>query len=76
MSETFYGWLMKQTRRNSPTGDIARDVEADANFPGEGDTFQVYRKHLEKMGACDDAMEALAGAWRDYKRAQRKGGDA
>lgn len=66
---TFYEWLSKHTKRNSPLGDLARDVQSDHAGPSIEDTKEAWRTHLRTMNACSGAMKALDAAWVSFRRA-------
>lgn len=71
---TFYEWLEKQNKRNSPLGDLARDVQVDKLCVCLENTKQAWVSHLESMGACQEAKATLKTAWATYKLGRRAGG--
>lgn len=62
---TFTDWLSKQVNRDSPLGDLARDVKTDSTWPSF-DSFEQYESYLRSKGAARDAMYALKNAWKSY----------
>ena len=67
-------WLLAQTERNDPIGDIARDVAEDVRsgcLP-PFDTWKDVRAHiLMRHGAIPDAVEALYSSWRAWLRVSK-----
>lgn len=73
----FHRWLERQKARQSPTGDIARDILSDEGFPVTVTTYDKAEEYLHSRFACNDAVKALKGAWRSFRAAQsrqQKGG--
>lgn len=68
----FHRWLEKQKGRNSPTGDIARDILGDEGFPVTTNTYEAAEDYLHSQFASSAAVKALKGAWRSFKAAQRR----
>lgn len=64
---TFRKWLSDQRKRQDPVGDLARDVAADAEFPGSRATYDLIRAHLEDVGASPNALAALDRAIAEYQ---------
>lgn len=62
---TFTDWLSKQVNRDSPLGDLARDVKTDSTWPSF-DSFEQYESYLRSKGAAREAMYALKNAWKSY----------
>lgn len=69
---TFHQWLMRQKRRDSPLGDLARDAERDSTFPIAANSFLSLKTYFSGRGACAGAKNALARAWKSYKSSERK----
>lgn len=73
-SGTFAHWLRKQTERNDPVGDLARDAAQDRIFPVDTSSGPKLRSYLRSINACNGAMEALEQAlaqWRATKKGLR-----
>jgi hypothetical protein len=68
---TFEAWLTKQGKRNTPVGDLARDVSRDTGWPA-GAGIQQYRAHMQHRPASDLAKAALEKAWKSYKAYVRR----
>ncbi|MDE2094271.1 MAG: hypothetical protein KGL99_05730 [Burkholderiales bacterium] len=68
----FYRWLERQKAKDTPTGDIARDILSDKKFPVTVDTYKAAEAYLHSCFASDAAVEALKGAWRSFQAAQRR----
>jgi transcriptional regulator with XRE-family HTH domain len=70
-SGTFAHWLRKQTKRNDPIGDLARDAAQDRTFPVDTSSGPKLRSYMRSCRACDEAIEALEEAlaeWRGSKK--------
>lgn len=68
--EPFFSWIIRQSFRNSSIGDLAKDIQRDGCFP-HGASLDDMIEHLEGNFACDDAIEALCKAhkeWNDRKQ--------
>ena len=63
---SFTKWLSKQRDRNDWVGDLAIDAHYDKKWPKRGKSFDIFERHLEEMGARDNAIEALKTAWKEY----------
>lgn len=68
----FHRWLERQKGRNSPTGDIARDILGDQGFPVTAKTYEAAEDYLHSQFASSAAIKALKGAWRSFKAAQKR----
>ena len=51
---------------NNAIGDLARDVARDPSWPSGGP--RRTRRHMEDLGACEDALTTHDRAWDEYKR--------
>ncbi len=69
---TFYQWLMKHTRRESPLGDLAADVQRDRGFPTDMDSLDRLKAYLSHKGAGSAVTQAASEAWRTYRRAVKR----
>lgn len=54
---SFYDWLLNFKDINLPIGDLARDVQADTNFPKKSKSKNVIIKYLENNGAIPRVIE-------------------
>jgi len=63
---TFKTWLRRFEDENSAVGDLARDVARDPNWPSGGP--RRTRRHMEDLGACEDALTTHDRAWSEYRR--------
>ena len=68
----FHRWLERQKGRNSPTGDIARDILGDKDFPITANTYEAAENYLHSQVASDASVKALKGAWRSFQAAQKR----
>jgi hypothetical protein len=74
---TFNTWLLGQTHRDDPIGDLARDHKQDLQdyhqqHPGERAPFTAglrpLQERLDELGACEGAVRALERAAAEYTR--------
>lgn len=65
--EPFGAWLLGQTKRSGPVGELAKAVRLDRGFPKRGSVDDV-RRHFGLLGADGDAFDALDDAERAYDR--------
>ncbi|MGB8688136.1 MAG: YozE family protein [Microcoleus sp.] len=63
----FYRWLVKQTDRDDPIGDLSKDVKRDRDFPIEIGSLQKIKSHLINQSACNEAIQALEEAHEEFK---------
>ena len=61
----FNDWLSKQVNRDSPLGDLARDMKTDNTWP-IFDNYDQYEFYLESKGAIREAVSTLKNAWKTY----------
>ncbi|SEN04128.1 YozE SAM-like fold [Mucilaginibacter gossypiicola] len=62
----FTEWLTKQKNRDTPLGDLARDMMDDKTWPNHS-TLDDYRDYLYSRRASWQAIETLERAWKTYK---------
>lgn len=60
-------YLISQYKKDTPIGDLARDVISDFGATDKKLTFGKIKKSLDKYGACRGAYEALAEAKELYR---------
>src|SRR6188768_1924811 len=71
----FEKWLKRQTHRNDPVGDFARDTfEPDPPILADWRTRMALLNWLRDYGACRGAMRAASSAWYEWKAEARKNG--
>jgi len=63
---TFYEWLLSQTSRPDPIGDLATDAQADEEFPRTVSQFELIKSYLESQRASSNAITTLKEAWLEY----------
>lgn len=74
--DTFGKWLLAQTRRSGPIGELARDYKAPCGCPAcAGRTSRRYsvagvREELARHAAKPDAYAALEAAEAEWRQAQ------
>jgi len=62
----FYVWLLKQTDKNSPIGDLARDAKIDTLFPRAGSSIEPFKKYLMQKSVDSLVIQTLEDAWLKY----------
>lgn len=62
----FCEWILRLNNRNTPTGDLARDIEQDQAIQGVPNSKKDLLSYLESMGASDGAIAAFKSAWTSY----------
>ena len=68
---SFYAWLMNQTARDDPVGDLARDALRDPTAPTT-QTVAVWRRYLIHCpGACWQARAAMDQAAEEFSGSTR-----
>lgn len=65
---TFTTWLQGQRWRDDPVSDLARDVDADDDWPQDRDQYLLLllHDHLTERGAGDAAHDTLDQAWAEW----------
>jgi hypothetical protein len=58
----FRCWLMTQTNQDHATGDLARDMIQDADFPSVG-SLSDYLSHVKSMSDSPAVVRATIEAW-------------
>lgn len=71
----FSSWLLAQSGRDDPVGDLAGDVRRDPPTGGWG--VKELRRHMHHRGACGEALAALSQAYSEWNQCcgSRTGGD-
>lgn len=64
---SFTEWLTKQKNRDTPLGDLSKDMLTDTRWP-LSENLEGYENHLYSMRASWIAIETLKKAWKSYKR--------
>ena len=62
---SFRAWLLSQTDRDDPIGDLARDVRHDRGSRAR--TVRGVRQRILNVGGCDAAVDALEAAAREWR---------
>lgn len=68
---TFTDWLSRHVKRDSPLGDLARDVSNDREFPTSNSKEDI-ESHLRRNNACCEAIDTFSRAWTSYQAYQKK----
>lgn len=69
---SFYEYSQKFMGKNSPTGDLARDIRDDGIFPELKNTRKEIKAYLIAHNACDGALKAFETMWRSYSAFLRR----
>ncbi len=64
---TFKEWISRLESRNTPSGDLARDIKDDKTFPAEN-SREAILLYLESRHACDGALDAFKTTWASYQK--------
>lgn len=67
----FTDWLSRHIKRDSPLGDLARDVSGDKEFPVTNCKEDI-ETHLHRKHACHEAIDTFKTAWASYQAYQKK----
>lgn len=60
----FFRWLMTQSDRNDPVGDLARDAARDKTFPTHLNSLDEIQRYLGRYGAAP--QQAAKEAWSEF----------
>ena len=63
----FFRWLLHQTERDDPVGDLACDVERDLSFPRTSTSLEAIRLYLIHKQASSEAIVAFDEACTEFK---------
>lgn len=66
-----YSWLLRQTKRDDPVGDFARDLERDRSFPRTTNSLENIRSYLLDRHAAPEVILAFDEAYGEF-RTRRK----
>lgn len=69
---TFYEWAIRLKNRDTPTGDLARDLLRDKEAASVANTLEAHLFHIRRHTANLDVERALRAAWRSYQAYLRK----
>ena len=72
MRQSFTAWLLRQTDRADPIGDLASDVTRDPDWPARSKSLNRLLAYLVGRGACDGAIAALRAAWEEWQEVARE----
>ena len=62
----FYKWLMKQSERNDPIGDLAYDIKRDNDFPCATNDFKVLKEYLTNKTSWESVTDAFDEAVHEF----------
>ncbi len=63
---TWHQWIAKQTDRDDPIGDIARDWQADRARPRSNQGAKIFFYLTFICHACSEAIDAFRDAWFEF----------
>lgn len=63
----FYDWMMmRYAGKDTPCGDLARDMKQDKGFPRDGSRSEIL-VYLKDKGAIDECLACFKRCWQDYQ---------
>lgn len=62
---TFKNWIQKFQNDKTPTGDLAKDILNDPNFPNQNNKT-IILEYLYKNNAIPQAIETFQNTWQAY----------
>ena len=65
-SLNFAQWLLTQTDRDDEVGEVAQDAARDQLLPLSPGSYGSLVRHLNRRGACEEALLALEFAYCEY----------
>ena len=72
MGITFFEYMMKSLKKDSPAGDLARDMDRDkANFP-RSNTRDEIMSYLSSKGACSECLTTFEKCYKRYESYKRR----
>lgn len=63
---SFYEYSRRFLDKQSPTGDLARDIRDDQLFSEVGNAYKDIKAYLITHNACDGALVAFETMWHSY----------
>lgn len=63
---SFYEYSQRFLNKQSPTGDLARDIKDDELFSEVRNTHKDITLYLIAHNACDEALTAFENMWHSY----------
>ena len=64
---SFYKFMVKNfLKDDSPSGDLARDMKWDHDFPRFSVSYERIRDYLERCAACPDCFDTFEECWNRY----------
>lgn len=78
--QAFSDWLLEQTHRDEPIGDLAKDYRDDRRIHGklskepytDWKTLTQAKSRLSKMNAPEIVRETLNKAWEEYRQSWKQ----
>jgi uncharacterized protein YozE (UPF0346 family) len=65
-SNNFHNWLISQSDRNDPVGDLALDVKRDDCAPKGDASHDEWMAHLIHMHASRECILSFDQAWSEF----------
>lgn len=72
----FYEWCQRSVNRDTPTGDLARDMNRDKDSPFVENTKDTWWSHIRHRGGDSEVLRAFNTAWASYQRYLKSHPDA
>lgn len=64
----FRAWLLPQTERDDPTGDLAKDVKIDSEFPAVASLLE-YLEYIRYLAGSSAVTRTVVDAWVECRNA-------
>lgn len=75
MEKSFYQYMMAYRNRNTPRGDLARDMMYELRMRPEEAVDQIdseewFMHYLNAHRACQECIDVAHRCWRSYRKTQ------
>lgn len=75
MEESFYQYMMSYRNRNTPRGDLARDIARELYLHPEEEVDKIdseewFMHYLNAHLACQECIDVAHRCWRSYRKKQ------
>lgn len=75
---TYKNWMKRNyAEKDSPEGDLARDVWSDESFPKNRSCkykgwHDLIKSYLERRQACSEAISLFEKTWKEYESCEKQ----
>ena len=75
MEKSFYQYMMAYRNRNTPRGDLARDMARELYLHPEEEVDRIdseerFMHYLNAHRACQECIDVAHRCWKSYRKAQ------